>query len=65
MHTIQGDMPAQYLYTEFSALLTDDFADPLGNLVTEDFTPILRDPHNVQMVRKDRMGAMAIVTHVP
>ena len=64
MHMIRGDRPAQYLDTGFAALLTDDFAHPLGNLVTQDFAPILCDPHNVQMDRKDCIGAMEIVIHV-
>jgi hypothetical protein len=63
MHMIRRDMAAQDLDPSLPAFLTDNLADALGNLAAEDFAPVLRDPHDVEVDRKNGMGAMAVITH--
>ena len=60
---IRRDMATQDLDSSLPALLADNLADPFGNLAAEDFAPVFCDPHNVEVDRKDGMGAMAVITH--
>jgi hypothetical protein len=65
MHVIGGNMATQNLHPGFTALFAHDFADPFGNLTAENFATILGDPHNMEMDRKNGVGTMAIITHMP
>ena len=65
MDMIRGDMALQNIDTGFLTLFPDDGMDSCCHLAAQRPMAILGNPGNMQMNRKDGVGTMAIVTHVP
>ena len=65
MDMIRRDMPLEDIDARLLAFFPDNGADPFGHLTTQHLMAILGDPDDVEVDRKGRMGAMAIVTHAP
>jgi hypothetical protein len=58
-------VPLEALDAGLLALFPDDGTDPFGDLTAQHLVAILGDPDAIEVDGKRRMGAMAIVTHVP
>jgi hypothetical protein len=63
MDMIGRDMSLEDSDAGLLALFTDDGTDPFGHLPAPYFMAVLGDPDDMEVDRKRRMGAMAIVTH--
>ena len=63
MDMVRRDVPLEDIDAGLLALFTDDGPDPFGHLTAQHFMAVLGNPDDMEMDRKCRMGAMAIVTH--
>ena len=65
MDMVWRDVPLEDIDAGLLALFTDDGPNPFGHLTAQHFIAVLGNPDDMEMDGKGRMGAMAIVTHVP
>ena len=65
MDMVWRNVPLEDIDAGLLALFTDDGPDPFCDLTAQHFMAILGDPDDMEVDGKRRMGAMAIVTHVP
>ncbi len=65
MDMVWRDVPVEDIDAGFLALFTDDGTDPFCDLIAQHLVAILGDLDDMEVDGKRRMGAMAIVTHVP
>jgi len=65
MDMVRRDVPLEDIDAGLLALFTDDGTDPFCDLTAQHLVAILGDPDDMEVDGKRRMGAMAIVTHVP
>jgi len=59
------NVPLEDIDVSFLTLCTDNGPDAFCNLTAQHFLAVLGDPDKMEVDGKCRMGAMAIVTHVP
>ena len=65
MDMVWRDVPLEDIDAGLLTLFTDDGTNPFCDLTAQHLVAILGDPDNMEVDGKRRMGAMAIVTHVP
>ena len=65
MDMVWRNVPLENIDMGLLALFTDNGPDPFCHLTAQDLMAIFGDPHDMEVDGKRRMGAMAIVTHVP
>src|SRR5215831_6454507 len=65
MDVIRRDMPLQDIDARLPTFFPYNRPHPLSDLTAQGLVAIFGDPHDMEVDRKRRMGAMAIVTHVP
>ena len=65
MDMIWRDMPLQDIDARLPTFFPYNRPHPLSDLTAQDLVAIFGDPHDMEVDGKRRMGAMAIVTHVP
>ena len=65
MDMVGQDLPLEDIDAGLLALFTDDATAPFCDLTTQHLLAVRGDPDDMQVDGKRRMGAMAIVTHVP
>ena len=65
MDMICRDMSLQHIDARLLTRFADNGADPFCDLTAQHLVAILGDPDDMEVNGKRRMGAMAIVTHVP
>src|SRR2546427_3247051 len=65
MDMVWRDVPLEDIDAGLLTLFTDDGTNPFWHYTSLHLLAILGDPDNMEVDGKRRMGAMAIVTHVP
>ena len=65
MDMIRRDMPLQDIDARLPTFFPYNRPHPLSDLTAQDLVAIFGDPHDMEVDRKRRMGAMTIVTHAP
>jgi hypothetical protein len=65
MDVIRRNMPLQDIDSKLATVFPDNRPDTFGHFAASGLVAIFGDPDDMEVDRKGRMRAMAIVTHAP
>lgn len=63
MYVVGRYMPLQNIHARLLAFLPHHCPNPFRHFPLQYLVSIIRDPDNMQMDRKNRVGPMSIITH--